>query len=207
MREEQRLVKEVGKRLSGCIKGLSKECGFLKVGGFVYKFIGDFVYVGIISVPPVDAGTRLRIDFYYKPWILDEVFWEIFEIKEGPKQPKSFHVRGTFTAPLVQIENYKVVIPDIEGMDTAYKNILVGLTQKIKDHHKKIYDLTTFQSDIKGNEHQLLNYILTEVCQENHAVAKNLLETAISQGKSGGFADISQKSIFQYALEYCQQRT
>jgi len=204
-REEQRRVKEVRKQLEVCIKRLTKGCGFQKINGYVYKFVGDFVYVAILSIPPVDAGKNLRIDFFYKPWILDEVFWDVFNVIEGPKQPMSFHVQGAFTAPLVLVENYKVAVSSIEDMDTIYGAVLGELDGKIEEHHQRVYDLKTFLLDLESYKHQFLNRILAEIYQQRYRAAIDLLEIAIFQGETGGFADSSQKNILQYALGYCQK--
>ena len=206
-RDEQKYLREAKKRLDAVIKSDTKKCGFQNVNGFVYKFVGDFLYACIIYAPPVDCGKKLSATLYFKPVALDELFWEIFELKEGKTQPKSFHVRGAFTAPKVFIEEWEAPVDCIEDMDIAFRSILNQVDSAIESHHGKIGDMTQFREFVSGQKHQRLNFILAEISLGNFQTALSIVEQEISKGNSGEFLDSKGKSIFLYIKSYCEGRS
>jgi hypothetical protein len=107
-RNEQKYFREAKKQLNLVIKNDTKEYGFQKINGFVYKFVDDFLYDCIIY--HIGLGKKLWIKLSFRPIVLDELFWDIFEIKEGKTQSKSFHVQGAFVAPSVEIEEWEMPV-------------------------------------------------------------------------------------------------
>jgi hypothetical protein len=203
-RDEQKHLREAKKQLGLAIKNDTKECGFQKINGLVYKFINDFLYECLISISPIDLGKKLSIRLSFKPIVLDELFRDIFEIKTGKAQSPSFHVQGALVAPAVGIEEWTVPIESIDDMHIVYRNTLNQVDSVIKSHHDKINDIIQFRNYVSEQKNQKLNFILSEIFLGNYQNAFSVVEQEISQGNSGGFLDSNGKSIFIYVKSYCE---
>lgn len=202
-REEQKKLREAKKELEGVIKTNSKAYGYKTISGLVYKIVEDFVYMAIIIVPPIDKGTSISVQLSFKPLILDELFWDIFEITEGKKMPKSFHVNGAFTAQFVSLESWKENIQSIEDIGEVYPEILEKMDRIIAKYSSMVYDLSTFKPYVQEKEIYKLDYILTEIQQQRYMEAIEIIDSELSNNKTGIFIDSNGKSFYQYAKEYC----
>jgi hypothetical protein len=205
-REEQARVKESKRQLDSVVKTISKEYGFKTISGYIYKIEGDFVFVVIMQIPAIDIGKKISINLYFKPLILDKLFWEVFQITNAKNMPKSFHVKGAFTAPLVTLKSWKESIKSIEDIRGVYQEILLEVDKLIKEQLQSVNNLSTFKFFIQEQPNSKLNKILIEIQEQQYFSALEMINEEISQYRSGGFADSSGKSFYDYARDYCLKR-
>ncbi len=202
-REEQRYVKELNKQLNPTMKQVAKDCGFQLSHGYAYRFVGEFVYVVLPSVPPVDLGHSLSLWLGMKPLALDDLFWEIFEIREAVTQPKSFHVWGAFTAPFAWFEKWKTPIDSLDTVTASCRTALEQAAQKIDAQCHRVSSVSDFAAFIQTHPREYLNRILCAINARQYTAALDMLDAAIAAHQSGGFADTGGKDILQYARDYC----
>lgn len=203
IREDRTRIKEAKGQLDKVVKSISKEHGFKTITGLVYKIIDDFVFVVIVSIPPDDVGKKISINLYFKPLALDELFWDIFQITNAKNMPKSFHVNGAFTAPLVALKSWKKSIETIEEIEEVYRGILLEVSQLVKEQLEIINDLSTFKLFIQEQPNSQLNEILVEIQEEAYVKALEMINEEVSQSRSSGFSDSSGKNFYIYARDYC----
>lgn len=92
-RQEQKAVKELSAMISKNTKVIAREHGFKVVSDCAYKVLGDFLYEVFLSAPPVRCGTAIRAVVSVKPCVIDNVFWDVYEMGEvARKKPFSFHI-------------------------------------------------------------------------------------------------------------------
>lgn len=196
----------MSKALETTIKKTSKENGYKTISGLIYKFIGDFVYIGIISAYPVDSGKMLTATLYFKPHILDQLFWEIFEVDEAKKMPLSFHVNGAITIPSVDALSFKEPVLSVENIAAAYKNILVKLEDQIALLEQTVQDLDAFRVYSNGQPCYPFMSILISIHDKHYDKALALIQTEVENHKSSGFLDSNGRDFYDYAKAYCENR-
>jgi hypothetical protein len=203
-REEMKRLKEDKKTLELIIKNNSKLYGYKTISGFVYKIINDFVFVILIGINYVHKTITVSIEC--KPIILDNIFWEIFNIDEDVKnQPLSFHVNGAFTAKTVKIKSFELVYNGKEEIDTKFKEIINCSNNIIERYKEKINNIDTFYENIMNDENQYLNIILIDIIRNNYQKALDKINDCIKEYKTGGFMK-NTKNIIELAKEYCEKR-
>lgn len=205
-REEQKYLKEVSKNLEMTIKKMSKVYGYKTISGFVYKFVGDFVYVAIITVAPIDLGKSITTRLYFKPLILDELFWEIFEIHEGKKMPKSFHVNGAFTVPIMEVKNWREPIECLDNIESAFNNIIIELDKQIDNLRDSVADLSAFSRYSSGQPNSQFISILVTIYEKQYKRALELISKEFEMHQTSPFLDSGGKSFYDYARDYCNKR-
>lgn len=205
-REEQKYIKEASKALEGVIKKKSKAYGYKTISGMVYLFDGAFVYVALMSVFPVDFGKKITIKLCYKPHVLDEVFWDIFEVVEAIKMPKSFHVNGAFTVPLMEAGTWKVPVDNIDRIDDIFDSITIEMERQIDSLKQNVPDLESFIKHTKQERNGVFYSVLANVHQKQFSDALKLILSALDKKDTSPFLDSSGKSFYDYAKKYCEER-
>ena len=167
------------------------------IGDFIYREIGGYIYVILTSVTEPDSVT---VRIWCKPIALDELFWEVFDMKESAsKQPFSFHVNGAYTAGKLAIEKF-----DVPADDTAklYDLILSEAVKLISGYSEKFRTPEDFKAAISERPGESLNMILCEILDSNFHEALFRIEECLDKNETGGYLRGS-KSILEYAREYC----
>ena len=75
-REEQRINRELKKRLPQEIRKLNKKYKLQYAHEFLYRFEGDFLYIGMPRISDIECGN-MSISVEIKPWVLDEIYWRV----------------------------------------------------------------------------------------------------------------------------------
>jgi hypothetical protein len=204
-REELKQIKEKRQSIELLIKKDCKLFGFKNIQGIVYKIINDFIFTA--SIMP-DKNISVRIEC--KPIILDEIFWDVFYcVKDNVKdKPVSFHVNGAFVARPIKIDSFSIDFDKIEDANKLFKKTMDRINNTIENYSNKVNNLDTFQEKIKDNPEEYLNTILTDIAKKEYKTALEKINECIKNHQGGKFYDSeSQKSIIDFAKEYCEKRT
>lgn len=202
-RGEKKQIREKEKSMDLIIKSNSKLFGYKSVMGIPYKISNNFIFEIIIIV-----NKNVMIKINCKPILLDEIFWEVFDmLEEAKKQPQSFHIKGAFVAGSVKIDNFEFDYNKPEEAGKIFKEIMEYVNKIIENYCKIIYDIKTFQKSIINDPNQYLNHILLEIINKNYKAALEKINGCIKNNKRGGFSDYKTgKNIIEYAKEYCEKR-
>ena len=196
--EESKKILENIKARDYAIKKISKFFGYKTIMDYIYKIVDNFVFV--INV------EYFKVIISCKPLILDEMFWEIFEMLEKAKyQPSSFHVKGIFTANTVTIDTFEIDSNISVENEIKFSEIFTKINFVIDNYHKNVFDLNSFQEYIKNYENQYLNDILIDIINKKYKIALDKINNCIKNRKDGHFSS-NLKSIIEYAKEYCEKR-
>ena len=196
--EESKKILENIKARDFAIKKISKFYGYKTIMDYIYKIIDNFVFV--ISI------EYFKVIISCKPLILDEMFWEIFEMLEKAKtQPSSFHVKGTFTANTVTIDTFEIESNIPDENEIKFSEIFKKINSVIDNYRKNVFDINSFQEYIKNYENQYLNDILIDIINKKYKIALDKISDCIKNRKDGHFS-CNLKSIIEYAKEYCEKR-
>ena len=115
-RQEQKAVKELSEMISKNLKAVAREHGFKVVSDCAYKVLGDFLYEVFLSAPPVRRGTAIRAVVSTKPCVIDNVFWDVYEMGEvARKKPFSFHITAAHSPSAHIIQEMELPVPTVDA--------------------------------------------------------------------------------------------
>jgi hypothetical protein len=204
-REEMKQLKENKRALELTIKNSSKLYGYKTVSGFVYKIINDFVF--IISIGVNYKNRNITASIQCKPVILDQMFWEIFNMADDTKnKPLSFHVNGVFAAKTIEINNFELNYNSKEEAGIRFEEIINHSNSIIEQYKQQVNNVDDFYESIINEEQQYLNIILIDIMKNNYEKALDKINYCIRNDKDGDFMDENYKSIIICAKEYCEKR-
>ena len=185
------------------IRKLNKKYKLQYAHGFLYRFEGDFLYIGMPSISSIECG-QFRTSVEIKPWALDEIYWKIqqMNMEELLRQPKSFHVRGVFTVKEIyfgKLPGYQVTNDNLVEM---IENMLIDFDKFICENKARLKNIECIVNDLEGYEVSNLNKALVYIKQEEYEKALFILQ---SGEKNEGIIhmDMNGKTAKEYAIDFC----
>lgn len=203
-REEQRKIRELGKLISIELRKQRKSFNFQFAHGYLYRFEGDFLYYSILSMPSNCLGI-LKVATFIKPWILNELYWEIqqMNMEEMQAQPKSFHVRGAFTINDIFYHNETVQYDEDNFGDSIHK-VLVQFNNRIEEHKKHLPSVQTLTQNIEGYKISNLTKAIGLIYSHDYEKALSLLNQKDTVIDTYTHLSGDGKSAKDLAAEFCQ---
>ncbi len=153
-REQQRQLKALKIALPKMLKEIAKEKKLKKKDDMLYDKKGDlffdcFLFVSVNSANECICSTEER----FKPMWLDDLFWELFDMKENSKEPVSLRATGAFAVSGASIYKDETILS--EWTEEALR----GVVEKYVDHFcesMKNTDYALFEETIhEGYHHEL----------------------------------------------------
>lgn len=207
-REQQKLIKELNKRISSDLKDLCKKYNFQFAYDHLYRFEGDFVYTAIVDIRP-KYYEDLYVSLFIKPWILNETYWKVqkMNMEKMHSQPKTFHFRGTFTINDIKYESYRIPY-NKDNFCVSLENALQDIEEKISNHKFILNDVNVLLEE--SNDYKVSNLSKAIICIYNEDYEKALTYlNEYTEKKSTdvyGHVDSKGKTAKKYAFEYCKEK-
>ncbi len=204
-REQMRLQKEykllVEKQL---FKQTAKQFGFKTISGSAYRKEGDWLYIADM----IARYDSLLVKIEVKPLLLDELFWEIFEMKaEVAKKPLSFHVNACFVPYSLTFREWIIPFTGIEHTAEVLEQAFTECQSVIAQGLESIQNLSDYRELLMQKDHvNMLNVMLCDIAEGQYAQALAEAEQELAAGHSGGFVTVEKGDIYEYIVRYCRER-
>ncbi|MBM6911264.1 hypothetical protein [Oscillibacter valericigenes] len=211
-RQEQKAVKELSEMISKNLKVIAREHGFKVVSDCAYKVLGDFLYEVFLSAPPVRRGTAIRAVVSTKPCVIDNVFWDVYEMGEvARKKPFSFHITAAHSPSAHIIKEMELPVPTVNAATLVMNEAFCRFNKSIQDHHSRCSTVSDFKAEILHDTAPAarLNVVLCEIAEGNFRQAMLLAEKELENEPYGLFNTVTDggiKSIYDYVKEFCQKK-
>lgn len=199
IRIKRELTKEIEKKL---LKPVSKRHGYKNISGIPYRVCDEFLYTIYIST----MHNEIRLVINVKPLVIDNIFWEAFDMKEeAEKQPFSFHVIAAFVPHSHWLEDWRLPISSVEQAEAVLEQAFTETDSKIAMYCEQIKTIQDFKKLLQGSEHiNQLNCILCDIAIGDYKEALAKTKGELSKGHRGGFASIEGGDIYEYVQRYCE---
>ena len=211
-RQEQKAVKELSEMIAKNLKVIAREHGFKVVSDCAYKVLGDFLYEVFLSAPPVRRGTSIRAVVSTKPCVIDNVFWDVYEMGEvARKKPFSFHITAAHSPSAHIIKEMELPVPTVDAATLVMNEAFCRFNKSIQDHHSRCSTVSDFKAEILHDTAPAarLNVVLCEIAEGNFHQAMLLAEKELENEPYGLFNTVTDggiKSIYDYVKEFCQKK-
>lgn len=196
--KEQQAVRELKKTVAKTLKSLVKEFGYKLLSGWIYKVVNDYLYLVNIDVYPVSLGKYISTKISVKPLIIDNIFWEVYEMDDLVKitsiNPHISASEGPY--PLI-IKEYNTPAGPTDEVDYALIRVFEEADSIINEHNKRFTDISSFKSELEGreDEHSVLGIILCYIAEGNYKEALSITKEEIKKGNLGSFAKYDENGV------------
>lgn len=210
-----KIDKQLKKELNQCIRVAAKRLKLKSRSERFFDKVGDYLVKYMIDIDFPDNEFRLTIDPYIKPYILDDIFWEVFDMASNSQEPMSLRAVGAFTVDSLSLP-YRMVKEDWTMEDLDLEKVESKVFEVLSEVHEEVIKLISgfdsfedFYAYTVENGPRIAGYdligMLLMIHREQYADALQMAEDLIANRKFGGFQN-NGKWINEYIVEYCKER-
>ena len=198
--------KELDKRLATVVKSEAKVHRLKKRGTILFTRINDyFIYIVIII-----AGfkhEKIHIAGYVKPYIIDDLFWKVFNMPSNSLEPMGLRANGAFKVDGINLYSKSVEYEKSDNIEITTKGLLDECLSKmllIVDGFENYGKYLDFSREVGANT--LYDFLLVKMLlliqEGRYFDAKEIADEQILAKRFGRFKN-EGKYIYEHISEYC----
>lgn len=210
-----KIDKQLKKELNQCIRVAAKRLKLKSRSERFFDKVGDYLVKYMIDIKFPDNQFSITIQPSIKPYIIDDIFWEVFDMASNSQEPMSLRAVGAFTVDSVSLP-FKIVKEDWTMEDLDLEKVESKVFEVLSEVHEEVLKLINSFSSFEDfyayaveNGPSLVGYdligMLLMIHREQYADALQMAEDLIANRKFGGFQN-KGKWINEYIVEYCKER-
>lgn len=200
--------KELDKHIKIAVKDTMKEYGYKIRGSMLYKKSGDY-FISILLVATGINNNLINAIGNVKPYFLDDIFWEVFQMPENSEEPMSLRANGAFTVKGLQVYNQHKEIESYDDVEGYVKELMRECDAVIDAVISQVgTDFRKFISYSKGITKPglykpELAEMLLEIKEKNYQAARKL---AIYEMEIGNYGNLENqgKDIYEHVVHFCE---
>ena len=180
-----------------------------------FKKVGNYFIIHRIGIGFQTGSFAMNVKTQVKPYIIDDIFWEVFDMASNSQEPMSLRAVGAFTVEGLSLPD-KVAKEDWKMEDLDLEKVESKVFEVLSEAHEEALKIITSFSDFEDfyaytvdNGPSLVGYdligMLLMIHREQYAEALQMAEGLIAKGKHGKFQNKS-KWINEYIVDYCKER-
>lgn len=210
-----KIDKQLEKELKQAVRNAAKRLKFKSRSKNVFDKVGDYFVHYMIDINFPDNKFRLIIRPYIKPYIIDDIFWEVFDMASNSQAPMSLRAVGAFTVDTFTLptkiaeEDWTMEGLDLEKVETKVLTVLSETHEEVLKFISSFSDFEDFYTYVVENapnpaRHDLMGMLLM-IHREQYQEALQMAEGLIAKRDFGDFQNKS-KWINEYIVDYCKER-
>ena len=210
-----KIDKQLEKELKQAVRVAAKKLKLKSRSKNIFDKVGDYLvnYMFYFDFP--ENKFRVIVSPYNKPYIIDDIFWEVFDMASNSQAPMSLRVVGAFSVDKFSLpdkiatENWTMEDLDLEKVEAKVFEVLSETHEEVL---KLIAGFLTFEdfyayaveNSPNPARHDLMGMLLM-IHREQYAEALQKAEDLIAKRKHGKFQNKS-KWINEYIVDYCKEK-
>ena len=210
-----KIDKQLKKELNQSVRVAAKRLKLKSRSERFFDKVGDYLVKYMIDIKFPDNQFSITIQPSIKPYIIDDIFWEVFDMASNSRESMSLRAVGAFTVDSVSLP-FKIVKEDWTMEDLDLEKIESKVFEVLSEVHEEVLKLINSFSSFEDfyayaveNGPSLVGYdligMLLMIHREQYADALQMAEDLIANRKFGGFQN-KGKWINEYIVEYCKER-
>ena len=210
-----KIDKQLKKELNQSVRMAAKRLKLKSRSERFFDKIGDYLVKYMIDIKFPDNQFSITIQPSIKPYIIDDIFWEVFDMASNSQEPMSLRAVGAFTVDSVSL-SYKIVKEDWTMEDLDLEKVESKVFEVLSEVHEEVLKLINSFSSFEDfyayaveNGPSLEGYdligMLLMIHREQYADALQMAEGLIAKRKHGKFQN-KGKWINEYIVDYCKER-
>jgi hypothetical protein len=210
-----KIDKQLKKELNQSVRVAAKRLKLKSRSERFFDKVGDYLVKYMIDINFPDNKFRLIIRPYIKPYIIDDIFWEVFDMESNSQEPMSLRAVGAFTVDTFSLptkiaeEDWTMEDIDLEKVETKVFEVLSKVHEEVLKLINSFSTFEDFYTYVVDNApipaHYDLMGMLLMIHREQYADALQMAEGLIANRKLGKFQNKS-KWINEYIVDYCKEK-
>ena len=210
-----KIDKQLKKELKKVQRNAAKKIQLKSRDWAYFNKVGDYLVSYRININFPDNEFRLTIDPYIKPYIFDDIFWEVFDMASNSQEPMSLRAVGAFTVDSLSLP-YRMVKEDWTMEDLDLEKVETKVFEGLSEAHEEVKKLISgfasfedFYAYTVENGPRIAGYdligMLLMIHREQYKEALQMAEDLIAKRDFGDFQNKS-KWINEHIVDYCKEK-
>lgn len=210
-----KIYKQLKKELKKVQRNAAKKLQLKSRDWAYFNKVGDYLVSYMININFPDNKFRVIVSPYIKPYIIDDIFWEVFDMASNSQAPMSLRAVGAFTVDKFSLpdkiatEDWAMEDLDLEKVESKILEVLSETHEevlKLIDGFLNFEDFYAYAVENSPNpaRHDLMGMLLM-IHREQYVEALQTAEGLIAKRQLGKFQNKS-KWINEYIVDYCKER-
>lgn len=210
-----KIDKQLKKELKKVQRNAAKKLQLKSRDWAYFNKVGDYLVSYRINIKFPDNKFRLTIDPYIKPYIFDDIFWDVFDMASNSQEPMSLRAVGAFTVDSLSLP-YRMVKEDWMMEDLDLEKVESKVFEVLSEAHEEVIKLIggfasfeDFYAYTVENGPRIAGYdligMLLMIHREQYQEALQMAEDLIAKRDFGDFQNKS-KWINEYIVDYCKEK-
>ena len=210
-----KIDKQLNKELKQSIRSAAKRLKLKSRSERFFDKVGDYLVKYMIDIDFPDNEFRLIIRPYIKPYVIDDIFWEVFDMASNSQAPMSLRAIGAFTVDTFTLptkiaeEDWTMEDLDLEKVETKVFEVLSETHEEVLKLISGFASFEDFYAYTVENGQRIAGYdligMLLMIHREQYAEALQMAEDLITKREFGSFQNKS-KWINEYIVDYCKEK-
>lgn len=210
-----KIDKQLKKELNQCVRVAAKRLKLKSRSERFFDKVGDYLVKYMIDIKFPDNQFSITIQPSIKPYMIDDIFWEVFDMDSNSQEPMSLRAVGAFTVDSLSLpykifkEEWTMEDLDIEKVESKVFEVLSEVHEEVLKLINSFLTFEDFYVYAVENGPSLVGYdligMLLLIHREQYAEALQMTEGLIANRKFGGFQN-KGKWINEYIVDYCKER-
>lgn len=202
--------KELGEHINTALIDLTKKYDYKKRNNVLYKKYDDYFITILISATGIN-NDLINVRGNVKPYFMDDVFWEVFQMPENSKSPIGLRANGAFAVKGLQIYNQNKKIANYSEVERGAEELLKECDAEIKrliskmGSNFKIFIEYSKSLDKQGMYKPALAEMLLNIKEEKYLAAKKLATYEMENQRYGNIEN-QGKDIYRHVVDFCEDR-
>ena len=210
-----KIDKQLKKELKKVQRNAAKKVQLKSRDWAYFNKVGDYLVSYRININFPDNKFRVIVSPYIKPYIIDDIFWEVFDMASNSQEPMSLRAVGAFTVDKFSLpdkiatEGWTIEDLNLEKVETKVFEVLSETHEevlKLIDGFLTFEDFYAYAVENSPNPagYDLMGMLLM-IHREQYAEALQMAEDLITKRQLGKFQNKS-KWINEYIVDYCKEK-
>ena len=210
-----KIDKQLKKELNQCVRVAAKRLKLKSRSERFFDKVGDYLVKYMIDIKFPDNQFSITIQPSIKPYIIDDIFWEVFDMASNSQEPMSLRAVGAFTVDSLSLpykmfkEEWSMEDLDLEKVESKVFEVLSEVHEEVLKLINSFPTFEDFYAYAVENGPSLVGYdligMLLMIHREQYAEALQMAEDLIAKREFGSFQN-KDKWINEYIVDYCKER-
>lgn len=210
-----KIDKQLKKELNQCVRVAAKRLKLKSRSERFFDKVGDYLVKYMIDIKFPDNQFSITIQLSIKPYIIDDIFWEVFDMPSNSQEPMSLRAVGAFTVDSLSLpykmfkEEWSMEDLDLEKVESKVFEVLSEVHEEVLKLINSFPTFEDFYAYAVENGPSLVGYdligMLLMIHREQYAEALQMAEDLIAKREFGSFQN-KDKWINEYIVDYCKER-
>lgn len=206
---QQKEIKLFEKEVKQIIKNKAKKYAFNVISNCIYKKFNKYFTYSVFWIQCIENQFKLFFRMNIKLYSYDNMFWDIFDMKDNITGKDSLRANGAYSCPAIQWKEKSYDIKQSDSTEDDVEKAILNFQSEIdlfimtlNDEYGDFDSYVLNQTDLLD---QKLMKMLANISKGNYNTARDIATIEVQNRNRGGYSN-KGKDIYEFIIKYSEEQ-